>query len=180
MSDHQPATREGAAPQPNGFPAALARFAPPGAESDAVIAALLGSNDRAEVDALRAGDLDMPLDKVPALAFAFGQDPAELVSLWLEQHRAPVHDEAAAAAPAMAPTGSAPAPRSVGSIDPQRQSVLSHRFREGSLMAIARMAKERGLTQRQVLVQVLVAFGVPIMPEDQGKRPPLRRRQDEV
>ncbi|MGK7871098.1 hypothetical protein [Falsiroseomonas sp. E2-1-a20] len=65
-------------------------------------------------------------------------------------------------------------------LDPNANSVLSHRYREASLMSIARVAKARGMTQKQLLSAALVAFGVELHPADLGVRPPIRRRLNEV
>lgn len=58
--------------------------------------------------------------------------------------------------------------------------VLSHRYRESTLMDIARVAKAKGMTQKQLLAKALQAVGVTVHPSDLGVRPPLRRRLDEV
>lgn len=82
---------------------------------------------------------------------------------------------------ASTPTADAdtPAPPPARPYDPEDNSVLSHRFREASLMAIARAAKARGMTQKQLLSFALTSIGVELHPADMGVRAPARRRMDE-
>ncbi|WP_270933477.1 hypothetical protein [Falsiroseomonas oryzae] len=169
------------------FLVALDQLAPASPETDAAIAAVLGSRVAAE---MRRGDVLLPLDSVPALAFALGLDPALLVRLWLddygivggdddpgrshaEQHTAPVGPWVPAVP--VTPWGT-----ELHGLDPNRSNVLSHRFREGTLLAIARVAKERGLTQKQLIARALLEAGVPVMEADLEDRTPVRRRRDEV
>lgn len=65
-------------------------------------------------------------------------------------------------------------------VDLDHNGVLSHRYREESLLSIARLAKERGMTQKQFLSQALEAAGAKLHPADRGVRSPPRRRMDEV
>jgi hypothetical protein len=63
--------------------------------------------------------------------------------------------------------------------DPNAAAQLSHRYREGSMQALARFATARGMTQKQVISHALVAYGVEIMPIDLEDRTPTRRRGDD-
>lgn len=62
----------------------------------------------------------------------------------------------------------------------RRTSVMSYRFHEETLLSMARVAKERGLTQKQLLNAALEAMGIAVHPADNAVRPPPRRRTDEV
>jgi hypothetical protein len=64
--------------------------------------------------------------------------------------------------------------------DPDASGVLSQRYREASLMAIARVAKAKGMTPKQLLSLALASFGVELHPADLAARTPVRRRIDEV
>jgi len=74
----------------------------------------------------------------------------------------------------------APQPLPGGRHDPDENAVLSHRYREATLMGIARAAKARGITQKQLLSLALTSIGVEVHPADRGMRAPARRRADEV
>ncbi len=62
----------------------------------------------------------------------------------------------------------------------RRTGVMSYRFHEETLLSIARVAKERGVTQKRVINAALEAVGVKVHPADWATRPPPRRRMDEV
>jgi hypothetical protein len=55
-------------------------------------------------------------------------------------------------------------------------AMLAQRFTEPTLDNLARVARERGLTQKQLIAQALVAAGVDVHPEDLRDRTPARRR----
>ena len=57
-----------------------------------------------------------------------------------------------------------------------RSAMLSMRFRESSLESLARVARARGLTQKQLVARALAETGVDIAPGDAEDRPPPRRR----
>jgi hypothetical protein len=86
--------------------------------------------------------------------------------------------------PPLAPEPQAPlatAPPAVAPVvDLNHSGVLSHRYREETLLSIARVAKEKGLTQKQLFCRALEALGVQLHPADRGVRAPPRRRMDEV
>jgi hypothetical protein len=54
--------------------------------------------------------------------------------------------------------------------------MLAQRFAEPTLDSLARIAREKGLTQKQLIAQALVAAGVEVHPEDLRDRTPVRRR----
>jgi hypothetical protein len=55
-------------------------------------------------------------------------------------------------------------------------AMLAQRFTEPTLDSLARVAKERGLTQKQLIAQALAAVGVEVHAEDLRDRTPARRR----
>lgn len=96
-------------------------------------------------------------------------EPEEAVRIARETapHQPPAQ---ATAAPAMAP---APAPATKAST-----AMLAQRFTEPTLDSLARVAREKGLTQKQLIAQALVVAGVAVHPEDLRDRTPARRRGD--
>ena len=78
--------------------------------------------------------------------------------------------------PAMAAT---PAP---GQVPPSPASsrvataMLAQRFTELTLDSLARVAREKGLTQKQLIAQALTSVGVEVHSEDLRDRTPARRR----
>ena len=57
-----------------------------------------------------------------------------------------------------------------------RSAMLSMRFREATLESLARVARARGLTQKQMVARALVEAGVEVAAADAEDRPPPRRR----
>lgn len=57
-----------------------------------------------------------------------------------------------------------------------RPTTLNLRLRTSTVEAIARHAKERGLTQKQIVCQALADAGVEIAAEDLENRTPRRKR----
>lgn len=96
-------------------------------------------------------------------------DPEEAVRIARETapHQPPAQ---AAAAPVIAPT---PSPTIKAPT-----AMLAQRFTEPTLDSLARVAREKGLTQKQLIAQALVAAGVAVHPEDLRDRTPARRRGD--
>ncbi len=137
--------------------------------------AIMDATDPAIVAQVRRGMAQMPLDKVPALALALNADPGDLVERWL-------HDYVEVGDGLLLDAEVGVAPRAGGLllVDPDYNGVLSHRYREATLMSIARVAKAKGLTQKQLISQGLVAMGVEIHPADLGVRKPVRRRAMEI
>ena len=75
------------------------------------------------------------------------------------------------------PPAEAPVPARRSPAPPlDRSAMLSMRFRESSLESLARVARARGLTQKQLVARALAETGVEIAPEDAEDRPPPRRR----
>lgn len=104
---------------------------------------------------------------------ATGPTPEE--ALRLASQVAPTAPPAVLAAPAFpAAPAAPPAP------PPEPMGVLSQRFTETTLLAIARAAKQRGTTQKRLIAEALRAAGVPVAPADLADRAPPRRRGDEV
>lgn len=137
--------------------------------------AIMEATDPAIVAQVRRGFVQMPLDKVPALALALNADPEDLVKRWLQDY---VEGDEGSLLDAEADI--TPPADDLPTVDPDFNGVLSHRYREATLMSIARVAKAKGLTQKQLISQGLVAMGVEIHPADLGARKPVRRRMDEV
>ena len=54
--------------------------------------------------------------------------------------------------------------------------MFSMRFRESTLESLARVARARGLTQKQLVARALAEAGVEVAPIDAEDRPPPRRR----
>jgi hypothetical protein len=59
---------------------------------------------------------------------------------------------------------------------PDKPGMLSVRLMESSLTALARAARDQGVTQRQVVAKALAAAGVTIAQADLEDRPAPRRR----
>jgi hypothetical protein len=57
-----------------------------------------------------------------------------------------------------------------------RSAMLSMRFREATLESLARVARARGLTQKQMVARALAEAGVEVAAADAEDRPPPRRR----
>jgi hypothetical protein len=57
-----------------------------------------------------------------------------------------------------------------------RSAMLAQRFAEPTLDSLARVAREKGLTQKQLIAQALTSVGVEVHPEDLRDRTPARRR----
>lgn len=55
-------------------------------------------------------------------------------------------------------------------------AMLAQRFTEPTLDSLAKVAREKGLTQKQLIAQALVAAGVEVHAEDLRDRTPVRRR----
>jgi hypothetical protein len=72
--------------------------------------------------------------------------------------------------PALATPPAPPVPSKVAS------AMLAQRFTEPTLDSLARVAKGKGLTQKQLIAQALAAAGVDVHPEDLRDRTPVRRR----
>jgi hypothetical protein len=51
--------------------------------------------------------------------------------------------------------------------------MLAQRFTEPTLDSLARVAREKGLTQKQLIAQALAAAGVQVHPEDLRDRTPV-------
>ena len=88
----------------------------------------------------------------------------------IARETAPHQPPAQAAAPVLAPT---PPPAIKAPT-----AMLAQRFTEPTLDSLARVAREKGLTQKQLIAQALVAAGVAVHPEDLRDRTPARRRGD--
>src|SRR4051812_7254910 len=93
-------------------------------------------------------------------------DPEEAVRIARET--APHQPPALAPAPVQA--APVPVPSKVAS------AMLAQRFTEPTLDSLARVAKEKGLTQKQLIAQALATAGVDVHPEDLRDRTPVRRR----
>ncbi len=93
-------------------------------------------------------------------------DPEEAVRIARET--APHQPPALAASPV--PALPVPAPSKVTS------AMLAQRFTEPTLDSLARVARTKGLTQKQLIAQALAAAGVDVHPEDLRDRTPIRRR----
>jgi hypothetical protein len=93
-------------------------------------------------------------------------DPGEAVRI--AQETAP-HQPPAQGRPA--PLAPLPAPESK-----VVSAMLAQRFTEPTLDSLARVAKAKGLTQKQLIAQALAAAGVDVHPEDLRDRTPVRRR----
>lgn len=96
-------------------------------------------------------------------------DPEEAVRIARET--APHQPPALATAPAVALAAS-PTPARMAS------AMLAQRFTEPTLDSLARVARSKGLTQKQFIAQALAAAGVEVHPEDLRDRTPVRRRGD--
>ena len=88
----------------------------------------------------------------------------------IARETAPHQPPALAAAPALVQVSPSPAGSRVAT------AMLAQRFTEGTLDSLARVAREKGLTQKQLIAQALVAAGVDVHPEDLRDRTPARRR----
>lgn len=55
-------------------------------------------------------------------------------------------------------------------------AMLAQRFTEPTLESLARVAKAKGLTQKQLIAQALAAAGIDVHQEDLRDRTPVRRR----
>lgn len=178
-----------------GFLGYLEKVARASVGADRILAMVLDYPGTDVADRVRRGELRIPLAKLPALAPALGLDANVLTSLWITDYALPdsepVADQAGLAEPGTRSARERPDPwpppvvapwgTELQGIDPHRSAALPHRFKEGSLLAIARVAKQRGITQKQLVSQALVAFGVPIMHVGLEDRTPIRRwRRDEV
>ncbi len=100
----------------------------------------------------------------PRAAAAASMDPRE--ALRVASEVAPHHPPAEAPMAARRP----PPPT------PDRSAMLSMRFRESTLESLARIARAKGLTQKQLVARALAEAGVEVAPEDAEDRPPPRRR----
>src|SRR5215213_3871490 len=87
-------------------------------------------------------------------AAATAMDPRE--ALRVASEVAPHHPPAEAPMPA----------RRLPPPTPDRSAMLSMRFRESTLESLARMARARGLTQKQLVARALAEAGVEVAPED--------------
>lgn len=68
-------------------------------------------------------------------------------------------------------------PPAIGQTDDANQpAMLSVRFSEATLEALATFALEHGTTQRRVIAEALAAHGVKVAARDLEDRPPPRRR----
>ena len=153
----------------------LERLAPPSPTSDGIIIAIMDATDPAIVAQVRRGFVQMPLDKVPALALALNADPEDLVKRWLQDYVEGDSCPLVGVEAAITPLAD-----DLPTVDPDYNGVLSHRYREATLMSIARVAKAKELTQKQLISQGLVAMGVEMHPADLGVRKPVRRRAMEI
>ena len=72
--------------------------------------------------------------------------------------------------PVLATSPPPPAPSKVVS------AMLAQRFTEPTLDSLARVARSKGLTQKQLIAQALAAAGVEVHPDDLRDRTPVRRR----
>jgi hypothetical protein len=88
----------------------------------------------------------------------------------IARETAPHQPPALAAAPALVQVSPSPVVSKVVS------AMLAQRFTEVTLDNLARVARERGLTQKQLIAQALAAVGVEVHPDDLRDRTPARRR----
>jgi len=95
-------------------------------------------------------------------------DPEEAVRIARET--APHQPPAMAAAPAPGQAPPLPASSKVAT------AMLAQRFTEPTLESLARVARRKGLTQKQLIAQALTTVGVEVHPEDLRDRTPARRR----
>jgi len=73
--------------------------------------------------------------------------------------------------PARMPAAPPPEPA-----EPDKPAMLSVRLMDSTITAVARAAKERGITQRQLIARALAAEGIQVAPADMEDRAPPRRR----